>query len=601
MLTQESKSGSGDDGTVTAIIQIRYQSPSERFAWLLPINGVPEVGVSSNIALRNLEQRTAPQYNLTRKVIGQCMQQAFVDFRDAAGAPNAAAGGASSVAETAPPPDVVVAAEGSTGPYDWVVLSVNSQVENKVGVALEWLTENKDDIAGVGQEVLAEYMESGMNLLAFKLTKGVTSGSIRPVLLTYEASLPGVPIRPTAVAADPNMGVRTFVLANEQAIPSNYKSLVLNEAVINWFNYRSNYKDVITQAADESGGQGFVTEFAGPTRDFEQLVFTSNDQQNWDMLSAGTYPTGFEAISAAQRFYRNWDGWRDAIGAATTLPEGVTLDQFGRNPNTYRNNPDLKIDTDKFFKSLFSLVVEPVLATQELLESRPYMTRLYTTMSPVEMTLDPVFDFNPDLLDVNNVHRATQRIYCSKDLYESQAPFDIEIPGVGVIKPDMAQPTRWPIQLSDLPATRKIVAMDTTGAGELVKDNSMTIWDALGSPLTPNVDATSNGKVPIGGVDMMRPEMAEPDPNLPMADEPSMPKPIAPNPGPIEPLEVPPGQANGTSMFDGTDTSVEMNPSKASAGGCAVGQPAGKSGDQLWLLALAIGGLFSRNRRRRPA
>ncbi len=573
------------DGTVTAIIQIQYQGPAERFAWLLPINGVPEVGVSSNIALRNVESRTAPQYNLVRKVIGECLATQNPVFEGVPGAasPELDDSGDAMNADPAPPP-VVVEAEGTSGPYDWVVLSVNDAVENKVGVALDWLSENQYDVTGVGEEVLADYMESGTNLLAFKLTKGVNAGAIRPVFLTYESDLPSVPIRPTAVAADPNMGVRTFVLAESQAIPNNYKSLVLNEAVINWFNYRSNYKDVINQAADESGGQGFVTEFAGPTDEFGQLVFTDADQTNWDMLSAGTYADGFEAISAAQVYYRGWDGWRDAIGAAVTLPEGVTLDEFGRSPNTYRDNPELVIDTDLFFESLHSLVVEPVKATQELLDAHPYMTRLYTTMSPDEMDLDPGFDFNPDLLDVNNIHRATQRIYCSKDLYEYEAPFDIEIPGFGVITPDINQPNIWPIGLDDLPATRKIVSIGTSGPGEVVTDNSMAIWDALGSPVIPNLDESTDGKVPIGGVDPMVPQIDD-DPNIPMTDEDV--DPGKPNPGPMDTLDKPPGS-------DDPDMGA-----KSSGGGCAVTTPG--QGNLGWLSSLVLGLAFALRGRRRRA
>jgi MYXO-CTERM domain-containing protein len=35
------------------------------------------------------------------------------------------------------------------------------------------------------------------------------------------------------------------------------------------------------------------------------------------------------------------------------------------------------------------------------------MTRLFTTMSPQDMTIDPDFDFNTGLGDVSNIHEAT--------------------------------------------------------------------------------------------------------------------------------------------------------------------------------------------------
>src|SRR6516164_6869879 len=39
------------DGTVTAVIQINYEGPSTKFAWLLPVQGTPTVNVSSDQAL----------------------------------------------------------------------------------------------------------------------------------------------------------------------------------------------------------------------------------------------------------------------------------------------------------------------------------------------------------------------------------------------------------------------------------------------------------------------------------------------------------------------------------------------------------------------
>ena len=41
-----------------------------------------------------------------------------------------------------------------------------------------------------------------------------------------------------------------------------------------------------------------------------------------------------------------------------------------------------------------------------------YLSRLFTTLSPNEMTKDPVFSFNPDLPDVSNVHSGLITYYC---------------------------------------------------------------------------------------------------------------------------------------------------------------------------------------------
>src|SRR5690349_23149873 len=61
------------DGTITAVIQIQYQGPSESFSWLLPIGSLPEgdeLGVGSDLAFTRLQSATNPQYNLITEVEG---------------------------------------------------------------------------------------------------------------------------------------------------------------------------------------------------------------------------------------------------------------------------------------------------------------------------------------------------------------------------------------------------------------------------------------------------------------------------------------------------------------------------------------------------
>src|SRR6186713_2267161 len=51
-----------DDGTITAVIQILYEGPSEQFAWIIPVAGVPEIEVSSTAVLDALQAQTNPGY-----------------------------------------------------------------------------------------------------------------------------------------------------------------------------------------------------------------------------------------------------------------------------------------------------------------------------------------------------------------------------------------------------------------------------------------------------------------------------------------------------------------------------------------------------------
>jgi hypothetical protein len=60
-------------------------------------------------------------------------------------------------------------------------------------------------------------------------------------------------------------------------------------------------------------------------------------------------------------------------------------------------------------------ITGPLKAAQALLDKHPYLTRLYTTVSPDEMNRDPFFAFNPDLEDVSNYHTAMGTGECTDE------------------------------------------------------------------------------------------------------------------------------------------------------------------------------------------
>ena len=491
------------DDTVTAIIQIRYVGPSERFAWLIPIAGDPEVAVSSNIAFQRLEPATAPSYSLRRSVEGVCKlppPQLPTGFaaQNAAG-PVPSSRGASSM--NAPPISVV--SQGSVGPYDYTTISVDPTLPNPADAAIEWFGDEGYDLSGVDAQLLGPYLAEGLNLLAFKLTKGsdAQTGSIRPVMLTYKSSRPMIPIRPTAVAAQDDMGVLVWVAGATQAVPDNYKSLVLNEALINWFSWRATYDDVVTAAADEADGQGFVTEFATPTQNVPAAVYTPADEQQWQQLSQASYDSPTQGVQRAFALYSRFDGWTEAIEKSVTLPVGITANQYAAQPFAY---PQVQVDLQRLLTELHERVVKPLAETQRLLSSQPYLTRLYSTMSAEEMTVDPVFAFNPDLADVDRIHTAKQVVLCNPNVLESQAPWRVELPRGGSV---FGRGAAWPLALNSMPVNLKVVQLSTTGSGRVVQDNSEAIGSALfarANMFTPPTQTPPATGVMIGGTQTVR-------------------------------------------------------------------------------------------------
>jgi MYXO-CTERM domain-containing protein len=468
------------DGTVTAVIQIMYEGPSESFSWLLPISSVPQgddIAVASDIAFQRLQSATNPQYTLTTRVEGTC-KNGDPDFGGGrSGAGGSSQGGGPTIGPGGNDGGVTVVGSGVVGAFEWTVISIDESLPEPADVAVTWLGENGYDVPAGAAALLGPYLEEGLYLLALRLTKGSDVGSIRPIVLTYEASRPMIPIKLTAVAANDDMGVMTWLLGSGRGIPQNYLALELNEARLNWFNPSLNYNDVVTAAADDAQGQGFVTEFAGPSSTLATAVWSQYDDQMWQSFSTGVYSSFNEIFSTANSFYGTWDGFWDAVRATVTLPAGLAFEDFQVCPNCYSGQ--ITFSPAAFIAALEDSVIEPVRLVQDLIDEHPNVTRLYSTLSAAEMTVDPLFAYNADLEDVSNVHTAERIIECNPDVFEFEAPWRIELPQGGVVRGTADQVGTWPAEFSDQPANFRILRQAESGEGRVVEDNGPTINDML--------------------------------------------------------------------------------------------------------------------------
>jgi len=318
-----------------------------------------------------------------------------------------------------------------------------------------------------------------------------------------------IPIKLTAVAAEENMGVLVWVLSDDRAVPINYRSLQLNEALINWFNASSTYNDVINVAANEAGGQGFVTEFAGQSSTFSDVIRTPFDDNC--AVSFSAEPSESEIADTLQNLFFNC---RDASGVGQALREALPEEAGSQDisgfvacaanwgvefqEGTAMQCTDFQfgesfsfdfagLDTERFPAALTENVIEPLDEAQALFDRRPYTTRLYTTMSAAEMTVDPVFMFNPDLEAVDNVHSAERVIECNPNVYQWEAPWRVELPQGDVVR---GSGSDWPVGPGSMPANIQVLQDSTSGSPEVIEDNTATIAQAL---------QANNSQYPGGG------------------------------------------------------------------------------------------------------
>jgi hypothetical protein len=465
---------------------------------------------------------------------------------------------------------VTVAASGVVGAFDWTALELDPMLDDPAGAALSWLTDNGYDVLPSSAELIGPYLESGMYLLALKLTKGSSTGSIRPIVLTYDGELPSIPIKLTAVAANADMGVMTWMLSGERAVPFNYNALELNEARINWFNASSNYNDVVTAAANDSGGQGFVTEFAGASTSLANIVWPEFEEQDWQSVRGQVYTSFGELFNTTYGRYGSYDGFWDNARATVTLPANVTFSDFQSCPDCYSSQVTLA--PTAYLNGLEAAVIQPMRRVQQLIDAQPYVTRLYSTLSPADMTIDPVFTFNPDLDTVSNFHSAERIIECNSNIYEWQAPWRIEFPQGSVIRGTANDVGNWPQAVNAQPANLRVLTLSASGPGRVAEDNSDQINGML---------ATYNAAVP------------DPVPMTPVipgrVDNPSM--------GPQSPDSMLPSLGGPSMMGDGSGMGI-----RSSSGGCAVANGASAAdrspatGGFAALLALMGYGLCRRRR-----
>jgi len=392
---------------VTAHIQISFQGMAKDFAWVVPVQTKPTLSLGSQAVFAALQRSTQPQFVVDWKFDNpQCggFRGGFANGAGGSAPPGAAEGDKG----------VMVLDMKEVGPYDSVTLSATDPK-----ALVEWLNKNGFTQPPSAEPMIKHYVDLGMFFVALKLQQNAGTGEIQPIVIDQENPEPCVPLILTQVAAIPNMPVYAYVLSKARAFPKNWFHVTVNERKIDWLNSGSNYKQVVTDAINEAAGHGFVTEFAGKSDFLKNQIFQEG-RWNTSQLAQIQDPVlfvqqllqmGFPRDPTMQALLRKFIPMPPAV-----RERGVTEMAFYNNLAAYRadlaNQP---FDPAGFVNELEMRVIEPLRKAQMMIDSQPYLTRLYSTVSPEEMNRDPLFHVNPDLPNVSNIHRALGSGECSSD------------------------------------------------------------------------------------------------------------------------------------------------------------------------------------------
>jgi hypothetical protein len=255
------------------------------------------------------------------------------------------------------------------------------------------------------------------------------------------------------------------------------------------------------------------------------------------------------------------------LGEFLPTPEGVSPDKFYGCTSCYKDQIDAsKWDAAALATAFQERLVTPGNHALELLKKFPRLTRLYTTISPSEMTEDPEFAPAPGASSVSNLQSAKRSDDC-KSFGNWLVP---GAGGVGI----KAGPGTYASWLPDMPYAARIVDHTSPDNPVVLVDNETKIagaiaeWNAT-QTWTP---VTMQQVGPCGG-------------------------PIGGGMGGASPMNT---GGNGGMMAAGSAGQGDAPPGGAdqaeSSGGCATGARGGGS----WaLLALGLAALGAASRKRR--
>lgn len=439
-------------GTVQMHVQITWSGPRDEFGWLLPVPPDVETGISTPRIFGGLDAFYTPSFRLRR----DCGSDQGVGGMGGAGGMGGEGGGGGG--------GVMVLQRAEVGPYDQVVLRAED-----AGEVVDWLDENGFNAPRDADALLQSYLDNGSAMLALKLLPEEGINNIAPLWLEFTADQPTIPIRPTGLAAQPDMGIIVHLFGPARAVPTNYLHVTINDAAIDWFAARPNYTDVVSQAVDEAGGLAFTTDFAGPIdRDLWQPFWFAvyEDGHLADLRAAETFGAVNRVISRVE------GGMTPEVAALleplVEPPDGWTFDDMRTFP---WENREVPVDGAALAAAIEAEVNGSRKRVRRLFADNNWVTRLYTTMSPDEMRLDPIFDYNPDLEPVSQLREAR---------FQGQGPRNCD-DGV--------------LTLED---GREYVIRDRERGGRVIRQNGVTVRGSL-TPAAARVER----HFPVGQPEML--------------------------------------------------------------------------------------------------
>ncbi|MDZ4696963.1 MAG: DUF2330 domain-containing protein [Deltaproteobacteria bacterium] len=399
-----------DDKKVTAYIQISYTGAAKDFAWVVPVMSKPQIRVGTADVFWAIQQATNVSVRATI-VDGDACEDSNFGVR---GGKSSGAGGTNDSANEGDP-SVKVVEQKIVGPYATTILE-----STDAEALVKWLGDNGYTQPPQALPLIRHYVEQGMLFVALKLTQNAAAGDVVPLVLEMEASEACVPLVLTRVAAVNDMPIYIYVLADGRAMPRNWFHVEINQRKLDWLQGGSNYRALVTAAINSAAGHGFVTEHAGSSNPLAGRLYRANDFDLQPLQNATTAAAHIASLTSIPWPPAAQNTLLTLLRKHFPLPASL-LSSGISDSNVYfaAYDPDyqaalatIKFDHAAVVEEVQSQLIEPLKREQTLLTGKSYLTRLFSTVSPDEMTRDPLFDFSRMLPPVSNNFVAQAKPYC---------------------------------------------------------------------------------------------------------------------------------------------------------------------------------------------
>lgn len=372
-------------GFVEAHVQINYDGgDADQFSWIVPVPVVPEIDVGSLAFINALRSATVPSYGIANGT-NDCnsgtqtgLSTGFITDPD---------GGGTSI-----DPGVEVIELSTAGSFEYAILQGGTST-----TMMQWLEANGYAPNPLAPDLFDAYLDEGSVFVAFRLRHLAGIEDLHPIVIRYEGDEPCIPLRLTAVAAKEDMDIRAIFLGESRVLPTNYRHVRLNNLQLDWLQQSPNYPAVVSAALDEAGGRGFVTEYAGNS---DIVDPTPVDPTAFDPDAfIGADPLSVVEILKEQGLVVCTDTCEYTHELVPVLLREFFPAPTGIDPNTlyaclscYERLVDLSNwDEAAFIGRYREYISDPMVHATDLLQTWPYLTRLYSRISPSEMTADPMF------------------------------------------------------------------------------------------------------------------------------------------------------------------------------------------------------------------